>query len=558
MLGRLVTLIFLLLFNASVTASNAAEPTSERPSSFSDDKGLVALRIVTNTAAIDLAVGFSNKWGSLNVEHSDGTRAQLIAENDDGRRSTQIFAGLIPEGRYQITGLVAGQGGLGRSVSLKDQGMTFEVRREHITNLGTLIYQPIGNRETTVLRYPSTDDVQRFLRTNFSGLSELSAGRPVLGWLDVEQNTSGKVASGSVIVVSNSATMGIVGTITMGVMQAISDRAGATASIAEWHETTDAAARLSLAKQSTYALNNIQELPSGEIIAGTNLGQIVFLHPERGWKSVDIGDPREITAISATDADSIIIGGEEGLMLSSANGGRTWKAKTSPVPDGLIMHIGRHADELLVVTLYRNELLVHSQKDKEGAAWDELRRIPIAQPSLVINWPSLQGLAAIQNQKYLVMVPGGQVHTFDFESREWKSYPAPGWSREVRTQGADRVYTSQTSRAPHAFTTDGGATWTPYSNTCAGIYTWALSVAAVSRDELYMLCFGTGMFVGSTSLHKTSNGGNDWTELIKEMPVIASQMYATKNVVLYIDLTGSVYASKDAGSTWSKIKRTRM
>lgn len=558
MFNHLAAVCSVLILGTFVTASRAAETSSERPSSFPDAKGLVALRIVTNTAAIDPAVGFSNKWTIINVERSDGVHAQLTAENDDGRRSTQVFSGLLPEGSYQIAGVVAGRGALSRSVSLKDQGMTFEVRREHVTNLGTLIYQPIGNRETTLLRYPSREDVQMFLRKNSPDLIEQAAVSPVLGWSDAEQSANGKVASGSVIVVSNSATMGIVGTITIGVMQAISDRAGATSSIAEWHETTDPSARLTLAKQSTYALNNIQKMASGEIIAGTNLGQIILYHPERGWKSIDIGDPREITAVSSADADNLVIGGEEGLMLSSVDGGRNWKARTSPVPDGLIMHIGQHAGELLVLTLYRNELLVHSQRNKDGESWIELKRIPVAQPSLLINWPSLQGLAAIQKGKYLVMVPGGQVHTFDLESREWNSYAGPGWSREVRVQGADRIYTSQTSRVPHAFTTDGGATWTPYSNTCAGIYTWALSVAAVSNDELYMLCFGTGLFVGSTSLHKTSDGGKNWTELIKEMAVMAIQMYATQDVVFYIDLTGSVYVSKDAGGTWSKIKRTQM
>lgn len=546
----LAALAFLSFFAASTRAEGLA---AENVLSFAEHKGFFALRVATNTPSIAPAAGLTNKWDKLLLERSDGSTVTLLPEKG-ASRSTQIFTGMLPEGHYQLLGLAAGRGAIGKAVSLKGLGMAFEIRAGQITNPGTLIYQPVGNLEATFLRYPRNDDVQEFLARHDEEWVKASAGKAVLGWSDTNALlTKERVMSGQTIVTSNSVTMGIVGTITMGVMQAISDRAGAIDPISEWQETKEPAARLALAKQNSYALNNIQALESGEIVAGSNFGQVIIFDAERGWRNIDIGDAREITAVSALTINDLLVGGEEGMLLASGDGGKSWTRLKSPLPNGLIVSIVRTPKETLIASLADNQVLVHSQKKGSGR-WAELKQFPIAQPFLVTNWPTSQGIAAIQHGKYVLLVPGEQVHTMDLESRTWISHSGPGWARELRQQG-EMIYTSQTLRLPPAYSKDAGASWSPYRNNCSGTFSWVVSLAAISESEQYLLCFSTGMFSGSTSLLKTTDAGNTWISLVKDMPVMASQMFATPKMVIYIDAAARVYVSRDEGVSWSRINR---
>ena len=67
----------------------------------------------------------------------------------------------------------------------------------------------------------------------------------------------------------------------------------------------------------------------------------------------------------------------------------------------------------------------------------------------------------------------------------------------------------------------------------------------------YMLCAANGMMAGSTSLKKTSDGGASWQTVIPETPAMASQMIATKQFILYVDIINHIFVSKDGGATWS-------
>ena len=378
-----------------------------------------------------------------------------------------------------------------------------------------------------------------------------SSEQVVLEWDTDHTTASGTISGPRTLVVSNSAAVGIIGTITVGVMQAISDRVGATDPVIAWRETTDPQSRLKLAKQSSFAINNIQSVSSGEVVFSSNLGQIISYHPERGWRNIDIGDPRELTAISVPDTKNIIAEEKKGC---SSHQQMVEKAGKCYLPGTYRSNFGYFSIpwRVFVLSLFKDDLFVHGTKNADTAIWSELKRIPGVNGLLLRNWPNNQGLAAIQNGKYMLGIPNGAFHVFDIASRTWNSPRSPGSFRGMRVVGNNLVHTLQTFRSPPTFTTDGGITWNSYENTCSGIYTWVMSFAVPSPNESYMLCFHTGAFVGSTSLHRTANGGKTWNESIKETPTIATQIYAADGFSFYADYLGNFHVSKDGGENWSK------
>jgi photosystem II stability/assembly factor-like uncharacterized protein len=86
---------------------------------------------------------------------------------------------------------------------------------------------------------------------------------------------------------------------------------------------------------------------------------------------------------------------------------------------------------------------------------------------------------------------------------------------------------------------------------CAGTYSRVVSIDFINPQNGYMLCAANGVMAGSTSLKKSSDGGASWQTIMQETPVMASQMLATKQFVLYVDIINRIHVSKDGGATWT-------
>src|SRR5581483_4526071 len=228
-------------------------------------EGMMVLRVVTNAAVPHALMGYNTKWQRLVLQSADGAEVIVNPSAEDGRRSTQVFAQPLPEGRYKPVALRSTG-----TIPLSGSDLEFEVKRSRVTNLGTLIVQPTGNSEYTVLPFPGFDDTRELVAREMPKLA--AAG--TLGWA-AGRGADGVASGPRWMVVSNTAAGGIIGTITMNIIQAKIDADAKTEAIAAWKETADPAARLRLAKQYTYSLNALQRLPDGTLAAGTNLGQVM-------------------------------------------------------------------------------------------------------------------------------------------------------------------------------------------------------------------------------------------------------------------------------------------
>src|SRR6478735_12815563 len=86
---------------AFLACAHALAQSDKVPQAFEGTNGFVVLRIVTNAAVPLPLMGYSTKWRNLVLQSADGAEVLLSPAPEDGRRSTQVFAQQMPEGRYK-------------------------------------------------------------------------------------------------------------------------------------------------------------------------------------------------------------------------------------------------------------------------------------------------------------------------------------------------------------------------------------------------------------------------------------------------------------------------
>ncbi|WP_028104400.1 sialidase family protein [Pseudoduganella violaceinigra] len=539
-----------LLSAVALTLTACAGPgqvVDPRTSNFPANNGLALVRVVTNTPTISSQLGLANQWANLYVRDSNGTQFQLLLSASEGRRSTQVFSGFLPEGKYELEELFFAI----KRADLGRQGLAFQVKAGQVTNLGSIIYQSTGNNGYAVIRSGKDDGLTSMLAEEFPLLSKESQTNQI----SFEGSALGKenaLGSTSLHVASNSPLVSGVGSATTGIMQAIADNLSATQALDTWKTTSDPVARLNLAKASTYALNSVRELPGGELIAASNLGQLLLREPSGKWLHINVGDARELTAVHARDRKNIFVGGEEGQLYMTADGGTSWQRMPFPIRASLILNIQEHLGELLVLSLEKNEFVLRSTRDPASGSWAELKRFAVNNPQLFTVHASVQNVATIHGNKYIVVVPDQALQILDLSARTWQTVVTGGWYRDVKAVDNQILLASGGHRITPFTSTDFGSTWKEVPGSCAGLYSRVVSIDFINPQDGYMLCAANGMMAGSTNLKKSSDGGASWQTVVKETPVMASQMLATKQFILYVDIINRIYVSKDGGASWTQ------
>ena len=510
--------------------------------SFQPDSGFVAIRLITNASSTSTQFGFFfNQWAVLNIMSSDGKPHILRPATPSARNFTQVFTGMLPQGSYRLKDL----GGVAPLTSITDE---FEIKAGQFSSLGALIFQPTGNNRSTLLRTPDTS-LARVFATEYPELAAQAQGRPVAGW--VSQRTTGTEAQSAVqkpiIVVSDPLTA-VVGTVTIGVMQAIANRVAATDAVKIWDEVKDPKERLVLAKGTTYSFNAVQRLASGEIVAASNLGQVLVRNPAEGWMQIDTGDMRELTALYASNRANILVGGEEGMLLSTRDGGATWTSHQTPREIGVILGIHKYGKEWLILSVHDGNMKVHATADPASSNWQLLT----STPKMSVGWPSHPTwayAAVIAGNRYIVSTPTNAMHILDLDTRAWSVVQTPKPLRHVRRVN-DQFIHADNFLAPAHRSTDQGRTWETLDTDCGKI----LDVSFAGPEVGYVLCFKIGAFAGSTRIGKTTNGGKDWETIVSETAVMSLNLFAIPNSdeVLVTDIHGFVLYSKDGGKTWAR------
>jgi photosystem II stability/assembly factor-like uncharacterized protein len=251
----------------------------------------------------------------------------------------------------------------------------------------------------------------------------------------------------------------------------------------------------------------------------------------------------------------MIAGGEEGLLVSTQDGGKTWTRHKPPVAGGLVVHIAEHEGQILVLSVLGDEFRLHSTRDLTAGEWRELRKAKQQFLGLRIH-PHMDAMGALYEGRYYMLVPGDAIHVLDLATGAWTSAKPDGPFRFMNTVKGGFAYAlgAIPRVAPHV-TRDGGATWTPIDTTCSTTFTGVRSLSFLSPTDAIEMCSATGMWSVTYTLKRTQDGGATWTDMGPELPGRPLQMYATPELVLYTEVTGQIRASKDGGATWTSESR---
>jgi len=518
------------------------------------DAGLFTTRILTNASSTTRgAFLYFNQWETLTLVDASKREIEIKAEKAGGNNSSQVFEAVLPAGKYQLLQMVSPRMPTRVTGDLRGVIGEFEVRPQTVTSLGTLIYQPTGNQGYTILCDGfDAPEVER-VRINYPALHQAMAGHaPVRPCLSNEvASRSSQAQQGRTLVLSNSGATAVVGTLTIGLIQSLIQKASATEAIQAWKDEQSPQKRLAMARSSTYAFNAALMLESGDVLAGSNLGQVLARDSEGRWERLDTGDTREITALLATDRERFIVGGEEGLLMQTGDGGKSWKALSAPT-HGLVVNLARHGQRYLLLAVEGLDAVLYGTDKLEAGPWQELRReAGIREEKLAalghVRSPSLAASGWIVGDRYVMVTANGFVNSMSLADGSWTRSKTPFEEPRMATAlrngtlfaySKNKVYVSR----------DQGSTWTRDEMGCMKMIT----VAYGPKGQAYNVC-GQGAFVFSTAIMQRSSEGERWTTISDETPTPASALFASEfnDTLLFMNPEGLIYGRAPGAKDWT-------
>lgn len=322
-----------------------------------DGMGVVAIRLVGN--------GYLPKQLTLK-SLSSGQSIQLPVVRQAVFSST-VFGGSVAEGRYTVEKLLVAGASAGVPVEPDSPKSTFEgdleglvggefeVTASRVTNLGTLIYFPIGDPVKTHVPF------QRVPRqTNFNFVVD-STRAPTDTIIRTEplKAKSNSVPSDEL---NWSAAPGVATGTDVGKML-----------------IEEAAKRFPVLWGA-----NVGPV-SDTFFAGGRMGQVITVDASGLRKRLQTGTVHEIHAVHELDDGRWLAGGEEGYLTYSNDRGQTWNRVNPIEPHGLVMHITHSKRGKIYVTSQLDDGVVVHSTDKHLQRWVEVFRSPITPASRYSN-----------------------------------------------------------------------------------------------------------------------------------------------------------------------------
>lgn len=522
------------LLASLLTACAGSSLTQIKPTdALEPNKGLVIVRIVSNEDFV--GYNFDRSWDQLSIRlktnEEEARTFKLTRTFSPTMRSTQIFSNQLPEGTYNLLELrVSGTKGNFKYnywLPLDNLG-TFKIVSGHITNLGTIICQPVGGNRYQFIHTNIDSELHEMIANSYPVINKIAAGKKMIGW----ENES--ILENTFIAPSN-------------YLKSLESRV-------TQKNILNKSATLSFAKENSAVFNNPRQIATGEIFAGSKLGQVLVKERDGKWSQLDTGFTREITAVLPIDRNTIFAGGEEGMLLLTNDGGRSWKKVGTPLKTSIFFLEQVNGRFFIGSDLFYETRDIYSNNWKVIDAIKPNKTYTGVILSNKVNYP--QYASYIDKGKFYLFIPyNSTIFVLDLSTNIWSTVKTPFDDGNIYSLKNGFFYNVGWSlwlgpqvRVSHDF----GNSWKTINDNFGILY------SPVFKDNQNGFVLRYNGLSKNVTLRKTHDGGENWKEVNDfndlKLPHPTKLFYDYVNNKLYYAVDGMIYIASDDLQTWTRVR----
>jgi photosystem II stability/assembly factor-like uncharacterized protein len=471
-----------------------------KPAAVKGPSGYVLLRVAKNTALVGRqARDFTTVTVSSVGETARSWRLALLPGGD----RTRTFGALLPEGTYRLRALEAPGIEATDFVTIPlappaNLG-TFQVRAGELAWLDTLMFQPLGAGEATLVPVASGVDGRALLTRLAPDMVPSLADKPPGGWQ--RPDAWGLEAK----------SLAIVGPALRALVANKHDRDYLAPANATLRGASTEAELLALMKKMPGQINGGYLHEDGTALYGSSFGQIWKRAIDGTWSTLDTGCVCDILSVTVVE-HAIYAGTEFGSVLRSTDDGKSFgEVARLPNDDG-VAHVDFLSNGEWMVSAQRVDSAKKTQRRSFYLVGD-LARLASSQPlhTFEEEFHRTYGEVSMTVPLSAGPVPGGfaileapnQLHRFEAARKTWQvtAIPVKRVERLSFTHSGSVLFSEDAALQ----STDGGATWSRIDGRMFPMY---LSAMFDATTGLQMVWYPQS--IRSADLYYTADGGKSW------------------------------------------------
>ena len=540
---KIIILLFVFVFSGCKSTPDT--PKYSQPLVASN--GVVVLGASVNSDTLEPAhyTNFNHIYYA-NVLNLDTKKKYNLNPINLTNYKSSILNNTLPEGTYKLIGFSSNwRGVLNSFISAKHHNYRFNVKAGEVLNLGYFTIQPIG--EGKYISIPQKD-------SNLSSI--LVDAYPMLSnypqkTLDLQVNSSAGKATRS----NSVPNMGWGGNMIVGGVTSLISSMNEREVNPKWKSVQSYEQMLNTAKSETHAFNSIRELPSGDIFAGSNLGQVLHRDLNGNWRNIDTGSNFEVTSIAHKNINEFLIGGEGNLLLFTSDLGKSWKSVSSPLKNSLVIKLDYYEGTYIGLFQDGNDLYIYSTDDLLGDNWKQ--RLYIADGDLGgYIWTVGHSNAVLMGDTYLVLDKKGTLHNISLNNyvvTEVKTGFETTTNLEII--GNTRLLMRGDEARYFFVSDDKGQNWNETKKPCYTLFDYSIGI----DNSVLSICANGGFAVGTKITtsnlefeNKKLNSGKRKKAKDAFKGDLIADVYTSnkRNLLLIFNIDGKIYSSTDKGVTW--------
>jgi hypothetical protein len=495
------------------------------------DGGVVAVQVVTNSAHLSDSLP---NWTEVivvqdGVVGADGKPVvATIPALIDGLSTTRVFVGVLKPGRYRFAGLggFAKPGDFAYSMNAAAPPTvgTFHVQTNHLTNLGTVLFQPfhpdplatsmLDERQNTPYAMSRLDDatsLAEFVSQRYPEQFRLTQANPALGWAP-DAMTERRIQLASAI--------------------------KAYAMLSQPHY---------LARTQ-------------EIVYTARLGTLYERQHDGKWSTCHVPTNYELLAYDELPDGTVVTSGERGGVWYASRRCGDWQSAALPDKAQDVIWIGANgSDAIHAVTNEQGRYRIYSAPLDGKWSWHLVKEFGAYDPPNYLNQALHAEPAPSVYQRNGIWFLSARTGAYEFDTRAGTFGPSSAESMfRAVTQPDGTIVTSTRSawigtKPPHV-SRDGGKTWDEYQR----LGTFGATPYVFSNgDALATNGNASFVFIGwkknQTIEVVVSHDKGKTSQIVGHVPYGCDQLQtriSQDDLIFMRCFDGSLLRSVDRGKTW--------